>query len=270
MIIDTHVHIGNMLGFNMTKDDVLYSMERYGIDYCIVSSINASEFDHQLSPIPMEFQHSQIECLENVLDFAKRYPSKIGAAVWVKPFNETADKALYSMIENNRKYTKAVKVLPFHSAVPFDSEKMEQFIKMAEYFSLPVVTHTGGSDDASCIRVYNMAKKYPKTNFVMVHMGLGTDNNEAVNLISELPNLYGDTAWVPIKSTVKLIEKAGINKIVFGSDSPIDGKDTYLTNRTGDRSLYQEYFNELKDMISENDYECLMYKNATRLFDIKL
>ena len=32
MIIDTHVHIGKILNFNMKKEDVLYSMEKYGIE----------------------------------------------------------------------------------------------------------------------------------------------------------------------------------------------------------------------------------------------
>ena len=115
-----------------------------------------------------------------------------------------------------------------------------------------------------------MAKKYPKTNFVMVHMGLGTDNNEAIDLISKLPNLYGDTTWVPVESTLKLIRNAGIEKIFFGSDNPIDGKDTYFCNREGFRSLYQQYFYELKDLISPQDYNKLMYENAASVFDIKL
>ena len=104
----------------------------------------------------------------------------------------------------------------------------------------------------------------------MVHMGLGTDNSEAIELIQKLPNLYGDTTWVPVSSTLRLIEKAGIEKIMFGSDNPIDGPDTYLCNRTGDRSLYQQYFNELKEILSPDDYDRLMYKNASELFGINL
>ena len=83
MIIDTHVHIGKMLEFDMKEEDVLYSMERYGIDYSIVSDCRAAEFDGDLNPIPFGKQFSQLECARCAVDFAKRYPDKIGAALWL-------------------------------------------------------------------------------------------------------------------------------------------------------------------------------------------
>ena len=39
MISDTHVHIGNMLDFDLTGEQVLYSMEKYGISYSLVSAV---------------------------------------------------------------------------------------------------------------------------------------------------------------------------------------------------------------------------------------
>ena len=139
MIIDTHVHIGNMLNFVLTEEDVIYSMDKYGIDYSIVSSLNAAEFDHELKPVPAEYQHSQLECLEDALSFARKYPGRIGAAVWAKIYGERADDELYGAIRENRGLIKAVKFHPFHSNVPFDSEMVEPFIDMAQSFGLPVV-----------------------------------------------------------------------------------------------------------------------------------
>ena len=186
MIIDTHVHTGNMLGFEMKEDDIIYAMNRYGIDHCLVSSINAAEFTHKLRPIPAKYQHSQLECLNDVVSFAKKYPSKISAAIWVKPFGEKADYDLYKAINDNRKYIKAIKFHPYHSNLPFDGKETYPFIELAQHYGLPVVVHTGGSDAASCSRVYNVAKRFPKTNFVMVHMGLGTDNSEAIRITVEV------------------------------------------------------------------------------------
>ena len=268
MIIDTHVHIGRILNFNMKKSEVLYSMERYGIDYSIVSDIRAAEFGHHHDRIPKILRRSQLQCAESVVDFAKEHPDKIGAALWVRPYEETADEPLYDFIRKNRRYVKAIKVHPFHSCVKFDSCQMEPYIDLAREFSLPIVSHTGGSDDAACIRVYNMAKRHPDVNFVMVHMGLGTDNNEAIYLIGKLDNLYGDTTWVPAENALRFIRRNGPDKLMFGSDNPIDGKDTYLDNGKGQTSMYQKYFHELPRFLSQEDYSKLMYKNAQKVFDL--
>ena len=145
---------------------------------------------------------------------------------------------------------------------------MVGYVELAEEFSLPIISHTGGSDEASCRRVYNMAKRYPNVNFIMGHMGLGTDNSEAIELIGSLPNLYGDTAWVPVENTIKFIKEVNADRIIFGSENPIDGKDTYAQNRVGQPSMYIPYFNELKNLISEESYEKLMYLNAKKLFKL--
>ena len=102
----------------------------------------------------------------------------------------------------------------------------------------------------------------------MVHLGLGTDNKEAIELCQKQDNLYGDTTWVSTKSALYFIEKCGAHKLMFGSDSPIDGKDTYGFNFKGERSLYQEYFNEFKKQVSPETYEKIMWKNAKDFFDI--
>lgn len=268
MIIDTHVHIGRILNFNMKPSEVLYSMERYGISYSIVSDIRGAEFGHKHERVPKILRRSQMQCAESVVSFAKEHPDKIGAALWMKPYEEEADDKLFSFIEENRQYIKALKFHPFHSCVNFDDDRMEQYMELARAFSLPVVSHTGGSDAASCLRVYYMAKRHPDINFVMVHQGLGTDNNESIYLAGKLDNLYGDTTWVPMESTLRFIERNGSDRIVFGSDNPIDGKDTYLHNKTGDRSMYQDYFHVLPTLLPEEDYEKLMSGNARRLFKI--
>ena len=53
MIIDTHAHIGALPPFfDMTTVQVLRSMDKYGVDFTLVSSIEAAEFDHQSNPVP--------------------------------------------------------------------------------------------------------------------------------------------------------------------------------------------------------------------------
>ena len=270
MIIDTHVHIGKCIGFDMKPSEVLYSMQEYGIDFSLVSNGEAAEFDHVGVPIPAEHQKSQNQVFRDTLRFARAYPDRIGAAPWLKIHSELPDDEFKALLKDNRDIVYAFKLHPFHSRLAPDDERLEPIYRLAAEYGLPIVSHTGGCEEASSIRLYNAAKKHPELDFVMVHMDLGTDNSRAIDLLGRLPNLYGDTTWVSVESTLKAIGRWGSEKILFGSDNPIDGKDTYLHNKTGDRSLYQAYFNEFRSMVSAEDYDNIMYINAVRLFHIEI
>lgn len=270
MIIDTHAHIGTVLHFNMTAEQIVYSMDKFGIDFSLFSNIEAVENDHQGNPVPTAFQKPQNTVLRESIEEVKKFPDKLGLLVWMKCRQETPDSEFIKMIEDNRELIYGIKLHPFHSRVAPDDEKLKPVYDLAHRFELPVVSHTGGCEEARSIHLYNAAKANPDINFVMVHMDLGTDNSEAIKLLGKLPNLYGDTTWVPVKSTLKAVKKWGSEKIMFGTDNPIDGKDTLLHNPAGQRSLYQEYFNEFKQMISKDDYDNIMYKNALKVFRLDL
>ena len=270
MIIDTHVHIGSMIGFDMPVENVLYSMDRYGIDFSLVSDIEAAEFDHRGNPVPPEWQKSQNEVFRDTLRAAAEHPDRIGALPWLKIASERPDDTFRALLDEYRSLVYGFKLHPFHSRTAPDNPSLEPIYRLAAEYDLPIVSHTGGCEEARSIHLYNAAKAHPELSFVMVHMDLGTDNREALDLLGRLPNLYGDTTWVPVSTTCEAIRRWGSGKMLFGSDNPIDGRDTYLHNPVGDRSLYQQYFHELKAMLSADDYDNLMYRNAARLFHIQI
>lgn len=271
MRIDTHVHIGGeAVGFQMSEKIVIESMKKYEIDYAIVSNGDAAEMDHQQNLLPEEIQISQETALDRTLKFARNYPEKIGVAVWVKPYTQGLTTELEKMIEDNLDIIFALKLHPFHSNVSPTDERTIPYLELAKKYNLPVVSHTGGCEAASPFHLYEAAKLYPSIPFVMVHMGLGSDNREALELLGKADNLYGDTTWVPMKTTIEAIKRYGSKKMLFGSDSPIDGLDTYFCNPKGERSLYQDYFHVLPEKIDRAAYNDLMYKNAINLFNLKI
>lgn len=268
MIIDSHVHISNPPLFNIPPEIVIESMQKYNIDISIVSNGDSAECDHNQNDIPSEYQVSQIESINKTIQFAKENKNKIFAALWLKPKNEEPSDELESLIKNNLDVVKALKFHPYHSATPFDSPRIQAYFYLAQKYNLPVITHTGIGNCDNCQLVYKMAKQYPEIKFIMAHLGLASDNLEATELCNKQDNLYGDTAWVPVSSTQLFIQKNGSEKILFGSDNPIDGVDTYHHNPYGQRSIYQDYFFSLQNLISSTDYENLMYKNAKNIFNI--
>lgn len=265
MIIDSHIHIGKIINFNMPEEMVIESMEKYKIDFSLVSNAEAAEVDHEQRPIPKEKQFGQIELNERLLKFVRKNSEKLGALLWIKPTTEGCTEEFENLILKNNDIVYGIKVHPYHSKLPFNSPKVAKYIELARKYSLVVVTHTSNDYESSPELVYEMALKYPEVKFVMYHMGLGTDNEKAIELISKLPNLYGDTAWVSPEKAMKAISVCGIEKILFGTDNPINGVDTY-----DDENFYNFYRSDMKGMVSKEDYDKFMFENAIKLFNLKV
>lgn len=266
MIIDSHVHIGSIIKFNMPEEMVLESMNKYNINYSLISNIEGAEFDCDQMILDSKYTHTQIESNMKAIKFARANINKIGVLLWTKPTTEGCTKEFEELIINNKDVIYGIKVHPFHSKIPFDSNEVQEYIKLAQKYNLPVLTHTADDENSHCKRVYNMAKKYPKVNFIMGHMGLATDNKEAIELIQKLPNLYGDTAWVQPETSINMINKYGSDKLLFGTDNPVDGLDTYAHPTIC--SVYLS--NQFKNSIPKEDYDNIMFKNAIKLFHLKI
>lgn len=270
MLIDIHVHCGVQGNFYMPYSMVEKFLSLYPVDHIMLSNCECCENTEDLKRIPEEFAHPQNESFRETIAFARKYPGKISVMPWIKPALDGVDDEFISIIEENRDIVKGMKFHPHNSNLPMDSPLLEPYIEVAKNYRLPFLIHTGGVEAASPIHVYNAAKAHPDVSFIMAHMDLGTDNRYAIDLISRLPNLYGDTAWVPISSVLYFLETCGSDRILFGTDTPIDGYDTYDTNKTGDPSLYLQYFHDLPKLVPEDVYHKIMYRNAIKLFHLSL
>lgn len=265
VIIDAHAHIGSFkrFGLKRSQDIILKSMEKYHIDYSLISNGDASEFDNK-GDVDINSQ-DQITANQATIDFVKKHPENLGALLWCRPFFETADAKLDSFIATNRQYIHGLKFHPFGSKVAADEKKMEPYYKLARKYHLPILFHTAIDDKSKIIHLKNVALKYPDLTFIAAHMELITDNELAIKIVSEVPNIYGDTAWVKPESTLKTISKAGIDKIMFGTDNPVDGPDT-LNN-----PIYQTYLgNSFKRKLGAANYHKFMGINAATIYKVHL
>ena len=228
----------------------------------MASNGESVEYDHSQILLPVEQTISQIKSAKRAVEFAKAYPNKIGALIWIKPITEKCNSEFISYVKENRKYIYGFKIHTFHSKISANDIRLEKYYFLAKELGLPVVIHSDINKEGNPLNIYNAAKKHKKINFVIVHMGLGTDHKDSFEYISKLDNLYGDTTWVPYTDIIEAIKICGSEKILFGTDNPVDGKDTL--------KAYQPTFSNLKNILKNEDYENVMYKNAKRLFKINL
>ena len=133
MIIDSHAHIGILPPFQMTADDLLYSMERYCIDFSLISNIEGAENDHLGNPVPPQWQTPQNELLRKTLEIARKAPEKLGVLPWLRIRQELPDAGFIKLIKENRDIVYGLKLHPFHSLTAPDDPKLEPVYELAAH-----------------------------------------------------------------------------------------------------------------------------------------
>lgn len=264
MIIDMHVHIGTILTFDMSEKTVIDTMNQHGIEFALVSNVEGSEVDFEQKPIPYKQQKNQIEINERVIQFAYDYPDRIGALIWIRPREEKCDEAFEEMIRMHRKTIYGLKLHPFHSAITVDDERVKPYIELARNYHLPILVHTANDECSKAIHVYNAAKLYPDVVFIMAHMELGSNHEEAIQILKECDNVYGDSAWVTPEDSYDIIETCGAHKYMFGTDNPVNGLMTY------EDPINQEYLiGDFQEAVGDEAYGLFMGNVARNVFHIE-
>jgi predicted TIM-barrel fold metal-dependent hydrolase len=269
MIIDSHTHTGSIqfeVGKNRVKNlaenDLLVSIEKYRIDFALVSGLEGAEFDADLRLAPGEMQVSQKEGLLKILNFVSKNINKVRGLFWIKPYTEPLTSEIETLVTDNRKLISGLKIHPTLSNMKFTDRKYYPYLEMAVKLGLPVQVHTENDGRSDVGFVGKMAAIFPELKFVMVHMGMGTDNTEAISLIKNTPNVFGDTCVVKHENVIKAIRECGSEKILFGSDSIVNGIDTYEN--------YIPLVEKIKNAFSETEVANVMGFNCMTIFNLPL
>lgn len=263
-IIDAHTHIGYWPNLWKTKRCLLKSMKKYHVNKALFS-FDASEFKnedpnghkHNLNKV---VKMKQMDIAYKALSFAKHHKNMY-MLFWIKPYFEQNVGDIERFYLKNKKYIKGLKVHPCLSHLKMTDRRLIPYLNLAKKYNLPVLVHTADDEYSKIKYLQTVAKKYPSVNFIAAHMELLSDNKEAIEVIKKNKNIYGDTAWVDI-NTIALAKQEGIiDKIMFGTDCPIDGYKTYSN------PIYTNYFNNSINL-SSVEYGMLMHVNAERIYKI--
>ena len=259
MIVDAHAHIGVVPGtFRMPPQMQLDAMTRYGIDYALVSDIRAGETQ---TP-PDGHTDFGVQINAEAADIVRRHADRLGLLLWCRPNAEQGyTDAFLRLYEQNRDIVKGLKLHPDIACLPVDDARVQPYLEMAAAFSLPVLVHTQGDGVSACRHVAAVAARFPQVTFIMGHLSLTDDKALPFSLMREYGNLWGDTAWVHYDDAVRACAMGLGSRLLFGTDSPICGPDTY-----GDPEYYPAYTTHAG--LDEQTAQDILWRNASRLFSL--
>ena len=262
-IIDVHAHIGNFRGYDLSLNNLLQNLQRYGIKFALISNIDAA----QLSGITPN--KSESEANEETANAVRDNSELLRGLVWVRPNDgspEVIEKFLNEKLPDGSPVFVGMKFHPEMNRFKADDENVDAYLNLCAKYQIPAVFHCGRSpSNSSPERIYNIAKRHPEVPIVLYHMGAFGPHESAIRVAeqamkSQDAKLYLETSQVDPDSVLKAIQTVGGDHVLFGTDACYYGKNHYAS--------YEKLIEVLKGELKKEDLANVLSGNAKRLFKL--
>jgi predicted TIM-barrel fold metal-dependent hydrolase len=138
-------------------------------------------------------------------------------------------------------------------------DTMIDCLRVAARFGVPTLFHDGTPPYSTTYQIANLARWVPEATVVLGHGGLADYVAPAGQLLRELPNLHLCFCGPKAGDLGYLVEMAGEDKVMFGSDY---GFSSWL-------SLEERLDDVRHSGLSERALSKIFYDNAARLLKLE-
>jgi predicted TIM-barrel fold metal-dependent hydrolase len=194
---------------------------------------------------------------EQIFNMCQQQPERIFGMACIDPWLSEEAFQDQATICFEKYGFKAIKLHPFgHNISPL-SPLCNKIYETAKRYGVPVLVHTGiGTPFSLPSLVMEPAKRYPTVQFVLCHAGFAVYSDEAIVAAKLCENIILEPSWCPTYTISKMIEVAGIDRIIMGSD--------HLSNMPVELVKYRSLG------LSEQQLEQIFFHNPNALFQLNL
>jgi predicted TIM-barrel fold metal-dependent hydrolase len=207
-IVDFHAHLdGNWLGTRLlTPAEMLAAMDRESVEAACVFTIAGFYGDCP--------RHN-----DALLSRTNESPKRLIPFVTVDPKEGAAAVGEVERCLANRRF-RGVKFHPWLQAFApsMVRQTMTDILRVAAKYRAPVLFHDGTPPYSTTFQVADVARWVPEATIVLGHAGLSDYTDAAAQLTRDLPNLYACYCGPRPGELLHLVNVAGADKVIFGSD----------------------------------------------------
>ncbi|MBU2564202.1 amidohydrolase family protein [Patescibacteria group bacterium] len=265
MIIDSHLHISYLdkerKNLFKVKQELLESMEKFGINYSIVIPDNVS------NP-----KCADMETMFKIIDDEKQFFS-MGT---INIFEDSEKQILNLESLITTKKICAIKLFPGHDPFYPTDEKCQPVYELCVKHDIPVVFHTGANTgDTDCAKyndpkyIVEVAEKYKTLKIVISHF-FWPKMEYCYELTKALKNIYYDTSvmaddevvessggWNKVIDILKKTVLLKPDNVLFGTDWPMCSVDKHIQL--------------IKDLrLDSKNEEKIFFLNAVNLYKLEI
>ncbi len=248
-IIDFHTHFDDQWLGRATPSEAefLAGLDQFGVQAACVFTLSGLYED---GPRPNDA----------LAALARRHPDRL------IPFATVDPKAGTRAVDELERVLKdplfrGVKFHPWLQAFAASMvrETMVELLRSAASHGVPVLFHDGTPPYATTFQVAALARWVPEATIVLGHAGLSDYVRAAGRLVRDIPNLFACLCGPRAGEIRALVETAGPEKCVFGSDFGFT-----------DWTILAEFLDNLLEAGLEADIlDRILYQNAAKLLHLE-
>ncbi|WP_299299542.1 amidohydrolase family protein [uncultured Fretibacterium sp.] len=235
---DVHVHVGHFNdGLYFSPSQVVGDMRALGVKRWVVSSTSTGN-------IPFPLVRKEIE------DTLELSEGEALPFLWVRP----------EMLMRSRDLGRyffcgfwGFKVHGYQGWNP-DGRALRRVFAIAAERGLPVMLHTGGRPWCEAGVYRKICLEFGTVPTILAH---GRPVEQTIEVMRDCPNVYTDTAFMPVKDIVCLQKNGLLSRTLFGSDFPV----MKLFFKTPVRLYYRRRVQAVSKAIGQDAFHEIAWEN---------
>lgn len=201
-MIDIHIHTGHFNnGLYFPPKEISQGMEALNVERYYFSSTSTGN-------LPFRYVRREIEELVSLSKGRAR------PFLWVSPgmLRHSRDLRQYFFYD-----FAGIKIHGLQGWNP-DGKEIRRAVSIARDKNLPVLLHTGEHEICRAGVYMNLCREFPDVRIILAH---GRPIDECIAVMSECPNAYADTAFMPVNNILRLRDEGLIERVFWGTDYPV-------------------------------------------------
>ncbi|HYO57713.1 amidohydrolase family protein [Archangium sp.] len=215
MIIDAHAHVSPTT-YGATEQ-YLEVLHQSGIEQAVICPGAMLDVRKMSEYVSGKKKPDAIPKNDYVGQSVQSSPMLLGMAC-VDPCDSQAIEKLEQFLEQG---FRGLMVSPLVHRFSFPEDSMADLATLCGEHGVPIISHNGWRPGANTADYVLLARKFPRTNFILEHMGALPTDVEAANAAAELDNFFLETSLSSYLNVVETVKKTGASKVIFGSEYPL-------------------------------------------------
>lgn len=246
-ISDFHIHIGQFYDQYTSPLELKDFLESVEVECFAASSTSICKGDYEI-------------VIDEIKELKKLCGKQMLPVLWILP-QMLKDGGLEFFLYSGIQW-RCLKIHPqLHPTTWVNcSIELQQVVSLSSKLQIPLLIHTGEKEGCNPSLYEKAFSEHPSVTFILAH---GRPIDETIDMMKKYPNVWTDTAFMPIEHICMLCDENLSDRALWGSDYPIP---KYYYPDKDMKEYYLTLIQQLKERIKAEDFEKITYTNFRKLF----